>query len=195
MERRKIVAVVGDAKIEKGGLKYNLAFETGKALIDAGYRVQTGGLGGVMEAVCAGAKSSKNHKDGDIIALVPSFDVGEVNDYADIVIPTGLDVMRNALVANASAVVAIGGGAGTLTEMAFAWTFSRLVIGYENVGGWSAKLAGTKIDERDRYMEIEGDMVYPVKAPDEVVKILNENIEKYYKRHKGIVFADGIRKE
>lgn len=194
MERKKIVAVVGDARIEKDGLKYNLAFETGKALIDAGYRVQTGGLGGVMEAVCAGAKASNNHKDGDIIALVPSFDVGEVNDYADIVIPTGLDVMRNALVANASAVVAIGGGAGTLTEMAFAWTFSRLVIGYKNAGGWSARLAGTKIDERDRYVEIEGDMVYPVETPEEVVKILNENIEKYYKRHKGIVFADGIRK-
>ena len=56
-------------------------------------------------AACRGAKSSKNYKDGDIIALVPSFDVNEVNEFADIVIPTGLDVMRNALVANASAIV------------------------------------------------------------------------------------------
>ena len=103
--------------------KFNIAFEIGKALIDNGYRIQTGGLGGVMRAACYGAKSSEKYKEGDIIALVPSFDINEVNEFADIVIPTGLDVMRNALVANASAVVAIGGGAGTLSEMAFAWTF------------------------------------------------------------------------
>ena len=48
---KKIVAVVGDGKIEKESLKYKLAFEMGKALIDSGYRVQSGGLGGIMEAV------------------------------------------------------------------------------------------------------------------------------------------------
>lgn len=194
MNRRKIVAIVGDAKIEEGSQKYNVAFEVGKALIDAGYRIQTGGLGGVMRAACRGAKSSEKYKDGDIIALVPSFDVNEVNEFADIVIPTGLDVMRNALVANASAVVAIGGGAGTLTEIAFAWTFGRLIVGVNNVGGWSGKLAGYKVDERVRYSEIENDMVYPATNGQEVVEIINKNIDKYYKRHKGIVIEDGIRK-
>ena len=42
-ERRKIVAVIGNKHIEKGSLRYQLAFETGKALIDNGYRVQSGG--------------------------------------------------------------------------------------------------------------------------------------------------------
>ncbi len=194
MNRRKIVAIVGDARIEENSTKYKDAFDTGKALIDAGYRIQTGGLGGVMQAACMGAKSSEKYKDGDIIALVPSFDVNEVNEYADIVIPTGLDVMRNALVANASAVVAIGGGAGTLTEMGFAWTFGRLIIGFNNVEGWSNKLAGQKIDSRVRYPEIEDDKVYSVSTGAEVVEILDKNIDKYYRRHKGIVFEDGIRK-
>ena len=102
--------------------------------------------------------------------------------------------MRNALVANASAVVAIGGGAGTLSEMAFAWTFGRLIIGISNVDGWSSKLAGLKIDSRVRYPEIENDMVYPATSGKQVAEILNNNIDKYYKRHKGIVFEDGIRK-
>ncbi|MDE6565552.1 MAG: acyl-CoA synthetase [Clostridia bacterium] len=194
MERRKIVAIAGDARVEEGSLKYQIAYEVGKALIDNGYRIQTGGLGGVMSAACRGAKSSEKYTDGDIIALVPSFDINEVNEYADIVIPTGLDVMRNALVANASAVVAIGGGAGTLTEIAFAWTFGRLVIAISNVDGWSSKLAGTCVDSRVRYPEIENDMVYPATNGAEVVEILNNNIDKYYRRHKGIVFEDGIRK-
>ena len=191
---RDIVSIAGDAKIEVGGDKERLAFELGKALIDAGYRVQTGGLGGVMEAVCRGARASEKYRDGDIIALVPSFDATEVNKYADIVIPTGLDVMRNSMVANACAVIAIGGGAGTLSEMAFAWTFSRLLIAYENVDGWSSKLAGTKLDDRNRYPDIENDMVYPVSSASEAVEILNKYIKVYTKRHKGIVYMDNIRK-
>ncbi len=194
MERRKIIAIAGDARIAENSDKYKIAFEVGKALVDNGYRIQTGGLGGVMSAACKGAKSSLKYKEGDIIALVPSFDINEVNEFADIVIPTGLDVMRNALVANASAVVAIGGGAGTLSEMAFAWTFGRLIIGISNVDGWSSKLAGLKIDSRVRYPEIENDMVYPATSGKQVAEILNNNIDKYYKRHKGIVFEDGIRK-
>ncbi len=194
MDRRKIVAIAGDAKIAEGSLKYKIAFEVGKALIDNGYRLQTGGLGGVMSAACQGAKSSEKYKEGDIIALVPSFDINEVNEYADIVIPTGLDVMRNALVANASAVVAIGGGAGTLSEIAFAWTFGRLIIGISNVDGWSSKIAGCRVDDRIRYPEIENDMVYPATSGEEVADILNKNIDKYYRRHKGIVFEDGLRK-
>ncbi len=194
MNRRKIVAICGDAIVKEDSEKYKIAFEIGKALIDNGYRLQTGGLGGVMTAACKGAKSSSKYKDGDIIALVPSFDVNEVNEFADIVIPTGLDVMRNALVANASAVVAIGGGAGTLSEIAFAWTFGRLIVGVSNVEGWSSKLAGSKVDSRIRYPEIEGDMVYPASTAIEAINIINENIDKYHKRHKGIVFEDGIRK-
>ena len=190
---RDIVSIAGDAKIEKGGIKEKVAFDTGKALIDAGYRVQTGGLGGVMEAVCRGARSSDKYRDGDIIALVPSYDATEVNEFADIVIPTGLDVMRNAMVANACAVVAIGGGSGTLSEMAFAWCFSRLLIGFENVDGWSSKLAGTKIDNRDRYPDIPEDKVYAVTSADEVIVYLDKYIKQYNKRHKGIVYIDGIR--
>ena len=110
--RRKIVSVIGNRKIEKDGIRYKIAFELGKALVDNGYRVQSGGLRGVMEAVLAGARSSEHYHEGDTIALVPSFDTETANEYADIVIPTGLDVMRNALVANAYAVIGVGGGAG-----------------------------------------------------------------------------------
>lgn len=181
---RKIVAVIGDAVIEKGGDKYKLAFETGKMLVDNGFRVQSGGLGGVMEAAFMGARSSKNYKEGDTIALLPSFDIHQVNAYADVIIPTGLDLMRNALVANASAVVAVGGGAGTLCEMAFAWTLKRMILAYTGVDGWSAKLAGTDIDNRQRY-PFE-DKVWAVSNAEECIKIIKEKIDKYDLYHKGI---------
>ena len=185
-DRRKIVSVIGDAQIEEGGKKYELAFQLGKALVDAGYRVQSGGLMGVMRAVLAGAKASKNYKEGDTIALVPTFDTESANEFADIVIPTGLDLMRNAMVANAYAVVGIGGGAGTMSEYCYAWTMKRLVIAFKNSGGWSEKVADTKLDLKERYPEYEDDRVFGVTTAEEAVRILDEKIDLYKKRHGGI---------
>ena len=185
---RKIVAVVGDAMIEYGSRKYELAYNTGKLLVDNGYRVQSGGHRGVMEAAFEGAHASPNYVDGDTIALLPSFDAHQTNPYADIIIPTGLDVFRNAIVANASAVVAVGGGAGTLSEMAFAWSLKRLVIGYTGIEGWSAKLAGTRIDSKHRY-DYDDDMVFPAKTPEEMIVILNNCIDKYDTYHSGIRYG------
>ena len=184
--RRKVVSVIGNRAIEKDSVRYQMAFELGKALIDNGYRVQSGGLKGVMEAVMAGARSSKHYQEGDTIALIPSFDTEVANEYADVVIPTGLDVMRNAMVANAYAVIGIGGGAGTLSEYAFAWSFNRLIIAFENTGGWSEKLANTRLDSSVRYEDIPEDKVYGVTTVDEAIKILNENIDRYVTRHKPI---------
>lgn len=184
---RKIVAIIGDAVVEPNGEKYKAAFEAGKALIDHGYRIQCGGLYGVMEAACKGAHASSKYREGDTIAILPSFDASKRNDYADIIIPTGLDVYRNVIVANASAVVAIGGGSGTLTEMANAWALKRMVIAYNNVDGWSAKVAGTKLDTRLRYEEIPDDRIYSVSNAEQMLSILNERVDKYNQYHKGIV--------
>lgn len=187
---RKIVSIVGDSVIEHNGLKFQLAYELGKALIDNGYRVQSGGMDGVMKAVMMGAKASDKYVEGDTVAIVPSFDINIVNEYADVAIPTGLDLYRNLIVANASAVIAIGGGAGTLSEIASAWTLKRLIIAFDNVEGWSSKVAETKIDKRIRYSEIENDRVYGVNNVCDAITILNENIDKYSTRHKAITYGD-----
>ena len=181
--RRRIVSVIGNHRIEKDGIRYKMAFELGKALIDNGYRVQSGGLLGVMEAVTAGARSSKHYQEGDTIALLPSFDTETANEHVDIAIPTGMDVMRNAMVANAYAVIGIGGGAGTLSEYAYAWSFNRLVIAFENTGGWSEKLANTRIADDIRYPDIPEDKVFGVKSAEEAIELLNKYIHRYTRRH------------
>lgn len=186
MERRKIVAVIGNKKVEAGSKRAQLAFEIGKVLVDNGYRVQTGGLGGVMHEVMKGCRASKNYREGDTVALVPSFDPSTASEYADVVIPTGLDAMRNALVANADAVVGVGGGAGTLCEYAFAWSFKRLIVAFENSGGWSEKLAGTRLDDTVRYPDIPEDKVYAVSTADEAIAVLEKYLDKYVTRYTGI---------
>lgn len=183
---KKIIAVVGDAKIEEDGLKYKMAYETGKALIEAGYRIQSGGLRGVMEAAFKGAHDAKNYTEGSTIAIIPSFNPNDANEYADIAIGTGLDVFRNVIVGNASAVVAIGGGAGTMSEICNAWALKRMIIAFNNVDGWSSKVADICLDDRVRYKDIPDDKIYGVSTPQEVVELLEERLSKYKNFHTSI---------
>ena len=129
---------------------------------------------------------AENYTEGSTIAIVPSFDRSFASKNADIVIPTGLDLYRNIIVANADAVIAIGGGAGTLCEIASAWAMKRLIVAFDCVEGWAAKLAGTRVDKRNRYPSIPDDRVYAVKTPEEAVAVLNDKIDLYVTAYKGI---------
>ena len=183
---RKIIAIIGDATIEAGGATHKAAFEIGRALVDAGFRVQTGGRTGVMSSALEGARASKKYREGDTIGITPFFDRANINPHADIVIATGLGFNRNNLVASADAVVAVGGGAGTLAEIAGAWHLLRLVIGYKGVDGWGAKLADQPVDHRVRYAEIPDDRVYGANSPKQVVDLINTLLPKYNASYEGI---------
>jgi len=79
--------------------------------------VVCGGLGGVMEAACRGAK----REGGTTIGILPSGHAGDANDFVDIPIPTGMGEARNVIVAlTGDGVVAVGGRFGTLSEISFA---------------------------------------------------------------------------
>ncbi len=178
---RPLIAIIGGGDIEEGDPKYELAFELGKALIDNGYRIITGGYGGIMEAASRGGRASEKHSSGDIIGFLPSMYGEGANRFVDIVIPSGLGIMRNSVIANSDAVVAVGGGSGTLSEMAFAWQFGRLLIAYR-VEGWSGKLADYPIDGRERAPNVQNDRVYGVEAADDVLEVLSDHLEDYRQR-------------
>ena len=89
-----------------------------------------GGLGGVMEAACRGAKGG----GGTTVGILPGADRGEANEFVDVAIPTGLGEARNALVVRAAeALIAVGGGYGTLSEIALALKAGKRVVG---LGSW-----------------------------------------------------------
>lgn len=183
---RKIISVIGDSHELQKYYNKQLAFETGRLLVDNNYRVMTGGLGGIMKEVLAGAKASSNYREGDTIGILPSFDINSANEYVDIPIATGLDVGRNQIIANSSAVIIIGGGSGTFVETALAWGLYKLIIAYETSGGCAELLAGKALDHRKRYKNIANDVIYNVSNPDEMIIILNSNINKYTRVHNGI---------
>ena len=102
----------------------------GRGLAARGAVVVCGGLGGVMEAACRGAKQAGGHTVG----ILPGSDRAAANPWVDVAVPTGLGEARNALVGRAAdALVAIGGGYGTLSEVALALKAGKRVVG---IGTW-----------------------------------------------------------
>jgi uncharacterized protein (TIGR00725 family) len=123
-----MIAVCGpnDATPEE----YELARRVGAEIARAGHALVCGGRGGVMEAAAAGTKSA----GGVTIGILPTYDRSVANEYIDHVIPTGLGHARNALVVAAGdAVIAIGGGFGTLSEIGLALKMGKRVI---HIGSW-----------------------------------------------------------
>lgn len=83
-----------------------------------------------MEAACRGAKEG----GGTTVGILPGVDRAEANEFVDVAIPTGLGEARNALVVRAAdALVAVGGGYGTLSEIALALKAGKRVV---CLGGW-----------------------------------------------------------
>jgi uncharacterized protein (TIGR00725 family) len=128
---------------------YSFGLELGRLLADMGFTILNGGRGGFMEAVFKGARQSRNYTFGQCIGILPGADAAEANAFCDIKIPTGIGLARNAIVANSSdIVIAVGGGSGTLSELAYAWQFQKTIICFAQFGGWAAELAGKQLDNR-----------------------------------------------
>ena len=126
------VSVIGGGTISDG--QAETAREVGRRLARRGHVVVCGGLGGVMEAACQGAKSA----EGRTIGIVPGEDRTAANGHVDVATATGIGHARNALVVmNGDAVVAIDGGGGTLSELGFSFVYDRPVagIGTHDVSG------------------------------------------------------------
>lgn len=145
--RRYVAAVVGGSSASDAVLA--VAETLGMGLVDAGFRVATGGLGGVMTAASRGARQASAWTDGSVIGVLPGLVAAEANPFVDVVVPTGMNYARNTiLVAMADIVVAIGGGSGTLSEIALAWQHGKPIITIDLGVGWSARLAGERLDHR-----------------------------------------------
>jgi uncharacterized protein (TIGR00725 family) len=118
------IGVIGGAECSQE--IYEIAREVGGAIARNGFALVCGGLGGVMEAACRGAKEA----GGITIGILPTSDKGDTNPFCDLVIPTGLGHARNILVVYASdALVAVDGEAGTLSEIAIALKIGKPLIG------------------------------------------------------------------
>ena len=120
------IAVVGSERCDER--LYHIAYEVGRLLAERGCVVINGGLGGVMEASAAGAKL----KGGLTVGIIPSDRKEDANQYIDVVVVTDMGHARNVVIAQScDAMIAVGGGFGTISEMAIALKLGKKVVAIE----------------------------------------------------------------
>ncbi len=157
------ISVIGASEIDKE--IEEITIEIGRLLAKNNYIVACGGLTGVMEAICKGAKE----EGGLTIGIVPQPEKSIANKYVDIVIPCPFSQARNLVVVLTGDIcLAISGKAGTLSEISFAWIYNKPIVALSSVNGWSSKIANQRIDDR------RNDIIYGVSTPEEVINKINE---------------------
>ncbi|TMD43303.1 MAG: TIGR00725 family protein [Chloroflexi bacterium] len=119
-----MVAVCGESDPQTS--LADVAFDVGRGVAERGAVLLCGGMTGVMEHAARGARSA----GGITVGLLPTESVADANEHIEIAIATGLGHARNAVLAlTADGVIAIGGGLGTLSEIALALRNRRPAVG------------------------------------------------------------------
>jgi uncharacterized protein (TIGR00725 family) len=131
IRKRLRIAVIGGSRAGRRAVES--ALEVGRLVARAGAVVVCGGLSGVMEAACRGARE----EGGLTVGILPGGSPAEANPWVDVPVATGLGYTRNALVVmNADAVIAVDGEYGTLSEIAYGRIHGKKVVG---LGTWDVK--------------------------------------------------------
>ncbi|MFX0087445.1 MAG: TIGR00725 family protein [Candidatus Hodarchaeota archaeon] len=131
------IGVIGDSNI-RSKHQYEICYEVGKEIARANAILICGGRGGVMEAAAKGVYDS----GGISVGILPTDENDPtVNKYITIKIPTFLHWSRNSLVPLAAdGVIACGGRAGTLSELAYACIYGKPLVCMTSIPGWSCEI-------------------------------------------------------
>jgi uncharacterized protein (TIGR00725 family) len=147
-----IIALFGAGSPNKTEAK--LAYEAGQHIARNGAILVCGGLGGCMERAAKGAKE----EGGITIGIIPYYEKSRANPYIDIIIPTGMGNARNTLIAaTADAAIAVGGKAGTLSEIGLARKMGKPVVtldSWEFADKWEGVAGIIKAETPQQAVEI-----------------------------------------
>jgi uncharacterized protein (TIGR00725 family) len=121
---KKLIGVIGARECPESSQK--LAYEVGQEVAKYGYGLVSGGMMGTMELASRGCREA----GGLTVGIIPGDDPTLANPYLDVIIPTGMGIMRNLLVVRAAVgLIAIDGKYGTLSEIAYALQVGKPIVG------------------------------------------------------------------
>lgn len=167
--RRTQIAVIGYNGDRCTEAARSLAYEVGKEIAKAGAVLVCGGLGGVMESACRGAKEN----GGMTVGIIPQEEFSFANEYCDIVICTGIGFARDFVVASsADGMIAVAGGVGTLIELSVGYMMKKPMVAIAGSGGTAEQYGGKYLDERKRVP------IMSAKDPAQAVALVLERVRK-----------------
>lgn len=143
--RKLQIAVIGYNSDKSNSLTNKVAYEVGRAIARANGVLICGGLGGVMENACKGAKD----EGGITVGIIPQEGLSCANEFCDIVIASGIGYARDFLVAtSADGIIVVGGGVGTLVELCVGYMLKKTIVTIPHSGGTAELYGGKYLDER-----------------------------------------------
>lgn len=169
------IGVIGSAGWEEYPNKkpnkkaFKTAYEIGKLIASKNAVLICGGKGGIMEEACRGAKENS----GITVGVVSGNQRNQANKYVDVEVVSGaINYSEEALIVSMSdGIIAIGGGSGTLQEIATAYRNKKPIIAIKGIPGWANQLAGTYLDDR-KIIKIT-----VAKSPEDAFKLLLQKIK------------------
>jgi hypothetical protein len=162
---KKVISICGsdvdDSKLSNYALE--VAEKVGRLVAQRGGVIVCGGLGGIMNAVCRGAKM----ENGITVGILP-YSKKDANECVDIAIPTNLGNVRNYLVASSGdAVIAIGGRWGTLNEISYCMVSETPLILMKGTGGCVDQI-------------IDGNIMQDIESHYHIASSAEEAVEKAF---------------
>ena len=170
-----IIGVCGSSSIDEihASIIFSKAEAVGREIAKAGCTLLCGGKGGVMEAVCKGAKE----EHGLTVGLLP-FSKDEANTCVDVPLPTGMGYKRNSLIIeSADCIIAISGNWGTLNEITFALVLGKPIVFLQGSKGFADLFI-----QSDFIKEINSDY-FITDDPKEAVEKAIVFAQKTYPKH------------
>ncbi len=173
---KKTITIFGTGRAKQGDANFQLAYETGKLLAQAGFTIANGGYGGTMLAAAKGAAEA----GGEVIGVTCSaFKNSTANKYVTREIITGsLDERLDTLIKLGQAYVVLPGGTGTLLELAKVWElknkgFLKTDKPFILLGGfWKPLVDSVATDDpgSSRHVKLAD-------GPEQAIQLIIENLE------------------
>lgn len=138
MSKQRLIGVIGAGACDARVAAH--AEAVGRGIAEAGFVLVCGGLGGVMEAACRGASQA----GGTTVGVLPGNTAADANAHVSLALPTGMGVARNVIIVrSAAALIAVDGGPGTLSEIAYALQLEVPVV---SLGSWDVAPEVEQVD-------------------------------------------------
>lgn len=175
------IGVIGSAGPEEYPFRkpnqkmYEAAQKIGNELAKKNCITICGGKGGIMEAVCRGTKENS----GTTVAEVAGEGRFEANKFVDVEIVTQDTGFRGAsqLIGMSDGLIALGGGAGTLQEIAIAYRMKKPVILLVGFGGWVDRIA--QLDYLDERQLVKFQQVKEVgEAVTQLIEVVQQKVKR-----------------
>lgn len=137
---------------------------------EKGATVVCGGKGGIMEATCKGAQKA----NGITVGVVSGNQRGTCNKYVMVEVVSGIINCgeESLIVSMSDALIVLGGGAGTLQEIALAYSNNKPIVTIKGLNGWGNKLANTFLDYRKRIK------ILAIQTPEQAIDLVFNKLLK-----------------